>query len=295
MAMVVETVSATATGSSTSTVTITKPTGLSEGDLMVALLSAYSGDGGQSASSYNTKSGWTLGAGVNDDNDIVLSLQWKIADASDVAASNFAFNTNATADNVAGKLLRASGQAYGGYVGTSDTQTNEGALSTTFTGSLTEYTPPVDGSLVCMMVAGVWTSGGSARTVSGYTTSGVSYTEGFDTWGGGSGGSFVASAYGIQASASAISTYSATIDTTTNDLYGILVVFLPPVNVSASNTLFTTDATTFTQTGTCDTIGGTNTLATASAESLTQSGKGTTPMQWTNETKPTTSWTNETL
>lgn len=74
---------ATATGSTT--LTITKPTGLTVGDLMVATI------GKDDDPSVTGPSGWVneaeaSGTAGNDNNG---SIWWKVADAADVAASNF--------------------------------------------------------------------------------------------------------------------------------------------------------------------------------------------------------------
>jgi hypothetical protein len=47
-------------------------------------------------------------------------------------------------------------------------------------------------------------------------------------------------------------------------------------------------------TGTAD-ASGSNVLTEATVEALPQTGRGETPTQWSNESKPSTVWTNDTL
>jgi len=292
MAIVVESVSAVVSVSAAATVTITKPTGLAVGDLMIATLSAFAGDGSGSGD-INLKSVWTAASTTTFLPELANSIQYKIADSADVAASNFAFTKSTSTDNFSGQLIRASGHNTLNPLGFADTYVNDTAESATFAGTLDSYTPGSDGALVVIQVNGVWSTGSTARTVSDYTTSGVTHTEGIDTYtSDGSGGAFVASAYGIQTTAAAITTYGATISTSTPDHYGQIAIFIPPVNASGTNTLVTTTSTTSTQSGTNDGIVG-NTLATATSEAFTQSGTGTSPTTWTNESKNTSTWANE--
>lgn len=293
MAITVQSVSAVATVSSTDTVTITKPTGLAVGDLLVAVLAGYAGDG-SGVGDINIKSGWT-DAETNKLAETANSIQYKIADAADVAAANFSFTKTAATDSFVGQLIRASGQNTFSPLGSSQNYSNNTAESASFSGTMSSYTPGADGALVIIQVNGEWQAGGTIRTVSDYAATNVSFTEGIDTGGSdGSGGATVASAYGIQSTNAALTGYTATFSTSTNDHYGQIVVFIPPVPASGSNDLATGTSTTFTQTGTADGIGG-NTLATATTTAFTQGGYGAAPTQWTNEDLPSTTWTNEQL
>jgi len=290
MPLVVESVSATATASST-TVTVTKPAGLVVGELIVAILSSY-GTPNDNNGSFNTLSGWSKAVGGNYGNEIGQSIQYKLAASGDVAASNFTF-THTNSKDLVGKIIRVSGNnVLTGGLAATDGQTG-GNTGATFDGTLTAFTPPVDGALVIMQVGGSDTSG-SARTVGSYTVAGTSFTEAYDESVSGSEYGGAAAAYGIQGTAAEISTYKATFSIQPDDFFGQLAVFYPPVNASGSNTLAETTTTTFTQAGTCDTIGGTNVLTEGTGVTLTQTGVGTSPTQWTNEVKPSTTWVNET-
>jgi hypothetical protein len=86
--------------------TITKPTGLAEGDLMIAFLFA-----GRNSNDWSTLTGWTkLGSTIDTDGtDSNLTVQMKIAEASDVAAANFSFTPHASHEEKYGAVVRLTG------------------------------------------------------------------------------------------------------------------------------------------------------------------------------------------
>lgn len=103
---VVESVSTTAWASATS-VTTDKPSGLAVGDLMVGVVAYTSGrtltypTGWQSFNDGTVTDGTFLSRNIN--------LSFKVADSSDVAASNFTWSISGGAENCAGGILRISG------------------------------------------------------------------------------------------------------------------------------------------------------------------------------------------
>jgi len=91
-----------------SDVTITKPSGLAAGDLLIFI--------GWSQRANNrgfegAGDGWStiVFHGGNNSMDTWLQAMWKIADSTDAAASDFSFATNANADYLHGALLRVTG------------------------------------------------------------------------------------------------------------------------------------------------------------------------------------------
>jgi len=293
--MVVESVSAVATASDTTTVVVTAPTGIIVGDLLVCFLTAYSGTG-TGASSISLKSGWSS-AGSNEwQTRLIQSIQYRVADSSDAAASTFTFTGDAESPRFSGYMIRTSGQNASVPLGYVDTYSSGTINSASFSATVDAYTPNTDGALVVINYAGFSNSGsGGSATFSGYA--GVQNTTLAGTLTASvSGGSTViagSSAYGIQSTDSEITGFTATLSRAIPNHYGQIAVFLPPVNQSGTNTLVETTTTTFTQAGTCDTIGGTNVLTEGTGVTLAQTGKGTSPTQWTNEAKPSTTWTNE--
>ena len=92
MAIVVESVSPVATAIS-SNLTVTKPTGVAVGDLLVAVLFAVEADVGSLAGeSWTLLSGWSNAGSVLNGVTNAVSFQYKLATSGDVSASNFTFN-----------------------------------------------------------------------------------------------------------------------------------------------------------------------------------------------------------
>lgn len=87
----------------TGTLTITKPTGLAVGDLMLAFCSGKEG-----ANSWLDETGWTAPAETMNADGVISRVYAKIADAGDVAAANFTFDCQDT-NAVVGLMYRISG------------------------------------------------------------------------------------------------------------------------------------------------------------------------------------------
>lgn len=105
MAVAVQTVGTAAIGASVGTaITITAPTGIVVGDLLIAFV------GGPNDYSVNTATGWTgLTQGQSiEGNQMTMKAQWKIAVQADVDASNFTF-TVSTGSGLTGFMLRIDG------------------------------------------------------------------------------------------------------------------------------------------------------------------------------------------
>lgn len=88
-----------------SSITCNKPSGLAVGDLMLAFVGI---NDITTAANINTPSGWTL---IRTDTQTNLEARsfWKIADSSDVAASNFTFTFSAAQDNHTCEIHRIQG------------------------------------------------------------------------------------------------------------------------------------------------------------------------------------------
>lgn len=93
---------ATATGSTS--ISLTKPTGLAVGDLMVALVINYNDN-----YSFTKPTGWTT-YDTRQGSNMCYNLDWKIADSSDVAASQFTWSTIDSNDK-AGVIAAFSGDS----------------------------------------------------------------------------------------------------------------------------------------------------------------------------------------
>lgn len=153
---------------STTTVTITKPTGLAEGDLMVAYIAAVTSVGG-SVDAPSTPTGWTLFSSGNTTGNRLYGY-WKEADASDVAASNFSWTVDATDSLSAGYLMRITGQVSGAeiadtsYAVATSPTANPTVAATTETKS--------NEALLIMAWSFLYTHNSTSETVSNITVNG---------------------------------------------------------------------------------------------------------------------------
>lgn len=159
MAATFQSVASTTPANGTSVV-ITKPTGLSVGDVMIAHIG--------NTASISTLSGWA--SLLNGNNGSVrFSVQYKIADAGDVAATNFTFS--GSSGYIGGAIYRISG----GSIITSPLTTWTGTSANLNIG----VTPSANDLLLILVQS---ESGASSSVISNHAiaTSNPSWTEDYD-------------------------------------------------------------------------------------------------------------------
>ena len=281
MAIVVESSNSNTTASGTSLV-ITKPTGLAVGDLMVACIYSYNTVGG--ASDINTPAGWELtqtAAGSPGADSHRIATFIKLADSSDVAASNFTFTTTTTV-KIYGYLMRLSGvntlDAY--TVGQAVTQ--EDVADPAFTYSLT---PTYADSLLVLALAG-------ATNETWYNVTDPSINGTNPTWTHRFNSDFEVFTAPYPSTTQITSLDFSATGASNTSWPSMIVIIDPRVDASGGNTFFATTSTTFSQSGTCDTIGA-NTFFNTTSQAFTQDGIATSPTQWTNPDKTATpTWSN---
>ena len=160
--------SSASANSNTSPLTITKPSGLSEGDLMVAHVSANSGN------AWTDPSGWLEVAALTNSADRDSSVYVKVATSADAAASDFDFVNGGSTMELTGTLFRFSGNFNStDSIVSSDADTNNGG--TTFTGGVT----PQNGGAVLMLCCHKLASPSGGAEFSGWavTTDDPTWTE----------------------------------------------------------------------------------------------------------------------
>ena len=257
---------------------ITKPTSLAVGDLMLAGIYSSNGTSANSVS-INTPAGWTQQAidGLSSSNSMIACFS-KVADAGDVAASNFTFtDTNAAADSfMIGHILRLTNSAIADVV-----NTNESAASTTVV--VSTITPTFPNSLFVIFAGADDLT--TPPTVSTYAmaTDDPTWTERAETSHTSAGGHDGVLAVATATRAATTATGNTTITFgTTPTIGGAIVIAMPPQNSGSISQATTINTYAFSPIP--------KTEIEAVAENPTTDSQ-TTPA-WTNPNKPSTTWIN---
>lgn len=281
MAVTVQSVSTTNYTSGFS-INITKPTGLAVGDLLLAFISGTS----NATSNINVPSGWTeIDSSTNGGES--WKAMYKVADSSDVAASQFTF-TNTDGEYIGGGLLRIENAAIDFSVKSKQTITN--SANGVFNAST--ITPTVANSLILFFVVNL----GNAGTSSGYAiaTDNPTWIEGYDFGSAAPATDLsTAVAYANRPQTTATGNFSYT-DPGTVDAFGFFLALYELVNVtvtidepgiltlSGNEISFTLDNIfTIDEPGTLTLSGNDHTVT------------GEQKTTWSNDSKPSTTWTNE--
>jgi len=204
MAAVVESTSTNSATSST-TVVITKPTGLAVGDMMISAVSAYGG-----SVTVNTLSGWTSANNESYSNG-ATKIQWKVADSGDVAASNFTFTSDFSASLIGGSIMRVTGLPSTSPVDNSDSQ-NYNSTDTATISFSTSLAVSNNGFLIVMALA-AHQAASNVGSIGTYVIGGSSptWTELHEiSLDSGTNDPIFGAAYAIQSTAATISSYGAT-------------------------------------------------------------------------------------
>lgn len=269
---------------------ITKPAGLAEGDLLI-----FAGTTLQTSAfvsiGFSLPAGWTSAAVHTSAAGVATAIYYKVADASDVSASNFSFTYNGSANRSSGTLIRCSNFFTTSIVEGSFTDggTSESTTSVSVTGTANITVP---NCLVVVAIALADGTNGNPVSLGTYaSTPSITFTELFDDNSTSGVGSSVV--YGESVTDTDITAFSAAISGGNPDRHSVtLVAFRPFFPTSGTTALLQVDPITLNQNGVAGTLG-TSDLLQVNHTIFTQSGKANTPQQWTNETKPTSTWTNE--
>lgn len=179
MAVTVQSISSVARGTITSTIVVTKPTGLAVGDLMVVHLSRSDND--QNSRTWSL-AGWTTIVDTQG-NDTGISSSgiaalYKIADSGDVAASNFTFTISSATDVCGGAIYRISGHSI-----SAPANASSGAfVNNDETPSLANTITPTFADCLLLMLVHHYAGSSTTKTTSGYAiaTDNPSWTEAYD-------------------------------------------------------------------------------------------------------------------
>lgn len=283
---------AVSSGSGSSLV-VTAPTGITTGDLLVGYYISFNTS---SALTHSTPAGWTRTLALDGGTDGEMSVFTKVAVLADESAVNYTFtSTGATPEFSAAGVLRISGVAPG-----SEIKASQG-IYTNVSGSSFSETVAVDSiatdSLILLGFGTVSLNIPEILTMSGYaTTPALTFTEVFDvgTRNGVSDGNSLAVA---SASVSAITsftniaaTYSQTAD---RARYGTILIINAPNSPTVDVGNIVTTPSLYSVTASQVNIGVDMGLVEVEPEVRGVSARATAPQQWTNEAKPTSTWTKE--
>lgn len=149
-------------------ITVTKPTGLAAGDLMIAIFSC-------SQNRTAVLSGWTLLFDHNGGNPPYNDVLVKVASSADAAATNFTFTGFADGDSLIGAICRITGASFGGADNFSyDTDHIEGDDTPVYSGGVTTI------SSNDLLLFGVGVLDNQAISTYAVTTNNPTWTEQFE-------------------------------------------------------------------------------------------------------------------
>lgn len=259
-------------------ITITKPTSLAEGDLMVAFIASYDGTDPTVPAD---ESGWTTIGTANIGNPAInMKAYYKVADSGDVSASDFTFDCDPgseTMDNIKGIIYRITSGTEGVV---RDSDSNIDAAS----GTSPSYTIDIT-NVSGAVVIGAIILDGAPGGVSGYTINGTNptWTERMDSDGA---NITLAVADAVTPDATALTSFSATLGSAeASSLIFVLIsdqaddsATLGTINIGAA-------MQSLAQTGDGNVTLGTATIG-AAAQSITPA---TPTPEWSNKDKSSTS------
>lgn len=255
-------------------VSVTKPTSLAVGDLMIAC--AVSNLGVLTLPSGFVSLG-TQGDGVVDSGQMVSELAWKIADSSDVAASTFAFSNNSGVSRLS---FAAISRITGASAASVSYMYGEGSATNTSTPSIAAGVTPKDyGDSVLLIMYWVARTASTATASYAIGTSNPSWSEGYDVASGS--GENVSMAYATRPELTATGNVSCAGGGGTTD-WGVQLLAIPaPLRATVTETVTLTESKILSM----------SQLVSETA-TLTESVDADTQRQWTNTSKNNASWVN---
>jgi hypothetical protein len=297
MALVVESTSSASANNSDS-VTVTKPANVAVGDLLLIAASGYNLD-------LPACSGFTVGVSktTTTGTDMSIALLYRIADASDVSASNYSVTLAGAATSGVVGMLRVSGWTSGNPVYTSASSDTTGDPITA-SGASGLSVGRVSQQLLLILNGFKSDSGAlSSASFSNYSITSSdanpSWTEVVDATVPINTSTInigFSCAYALSSNTSTITAYNTDVSSDANGdadlICSLLVVINSPVNASGSNALHSADADFFAPVASVGTTG-TNALLSADADFFAPSARATSNT-WTPLTKTSTTWTPQT-
>ena len=211
-----------------SSITVTKPTGLEAGDVLVAYI--ITGDG--SGHTINTPTNWTSVYASSQSAYRRYKAMYKVADSSDASASNFSFTTDAAVSYIGAILVRVTGVPVGSEIrGTYGDKDIDGNTTASFAPAIT---PLFENSLV---LAGFGGHDEGSNFGSYASTPTMTWTEVTDlTYNYSTLDPTISCAWAVTANTTQITAFQAT-SGSAGTFYGTLIVFNPVSNSTATPTM----------------------------------------------------------
>lgn len=305
MALAVASTSSTSSDNAASLV-LTKPTGVSVGDLLVIIAAGeHDGNNGTDNSTIAC-TGFTKqlqpareNNNSNTDRNVAAVFLWRIADSSDVSASNYTVTNYSTQTLGVAAMFRITGWTTGNPIYSSRSE-NGGYVSSGF--SLSRVSPQLlimanvikEDSRGYSFASPTMTSSDSNPTWTEVVDANVVVNQDTDTR-----RISMAVYYANSSALSNITAYTVTETAVIGSLGGggsvsFLAVLCEPLNATASNAVFQNSNEYFSPL-TASTQEPSNDFQAIEPEFFTQSATATNPTQWVNEENVTTDWTNESL
>lgn len=270
----------TANPGNASSITVTKPTGLAVGDLMI-----FATTWNDATDTASQMTGWTQEV-ANYGGTQKIDIQYKVADSGDVAASNFTVGFSGTVGTPVAVLMRITD-----YVSTGLLNENKDTGANGDTTLSATVTPSYTNNLLLMIIGNNENSSLSNYAIA---TDNPTWSELVEVQSGSLSAISVAYATRTQTTATGDMSFNSSVATGTIDFYGVLIAIETPA--STSFTLDTAGIATLSTPEPSFILD--NNFSLDTAGSVTLSGgdnpvSTTTKTTWTNESKPSTTWTNE--
>lgn len=265
------------------TITLTKPANTASGDLLLVHIQTRNDGGGTpTGNSINSvPSGWTLGRFQKGTGGVVYQTAqyyYKVAGGSEPSTYDFGLEGNYY---FRASIWRITGARTVSPIGTD----NSDFVNNTSTPSLATTITPNANSLIIQLWGGI--DGANSSGSYAIATNNPTWTEGYSatlTAGGAVTGRFV-SAYAVRSQSTATGNMSLSGGGASSDWAGILLAIPPLISASVSDTTTVTDSVSLLKI----------TYLTASDTStVTDSQSEVKSKKWTNDSKNTSSWVNDT-
>ena len=298
---------ATATANGEDTVTVTAPASIATGDTLLIIATSSIETSTMTSPNFTESFSYKVG-GISGRRGNITVL-YKTAVSADETASNYTITNDNTGFGTMGGVVmyRITGAATGDPVfsraTSNDFLSTSGGLDVDKTVSLERPSQQLNFIVASAFCPSALSSG--EISVSSYeivsTDSNPTWTESIDTsfsvgdtqsW-----DANLAVAYAASTDTSTVTGYKfdyreISLDEPSLGMWAYFII-PSPLAASGTNTLTEATAETFEGSGVANTAGS-NSLTETTAITFEQPGTGTSPTQWTNETKPSTTWVNET-